>query len=78
MTSPIEQLVIASQEQHRRYYELFGTNPVRGDGLRDLATYSRGVGKQARDIRDGVTALNFSTEVAGRFAESTRSDSTPF
>jgi len=78
MTSPIEQLVIASQEQHRRYYELFGTNPVRGDGLRELAAYSRQVGQQARDIRDDVLALDFSTEVSGPFAESTSSDHKPF
>lgn len=65
MTSPIEQLAIQSQEQHRRYHELFGTNPVRGDGLRQLGAYSREVGKQARDIREGVLALDFSTAVTG-------------
>jgi hypothetical protein len=63
--SPIELLAIQSQEQHRRYHELFGTNPVRGDGLRELATYSRQVAQQARDVRDGVIALDFSTAVTG-------------
>ena len=37
MSSPIEQLVMASQEQHRRYYELYGQQPVTGDGLRQVA-----------------------------------------
>ena len=63
--SPIDALIMESQEQHRRYYELFGTNPVRGDGLRELAAYSREVAKQTRDIRQGVLALNFSTAVTG-------------
>lgn len=63
--SPIEQLANESQEQHRRYHELFGTSPVRGDGLRDIANYSRDVARQAREIRQGVLALNFSTAVTG-------------
>jgi len=63
--SAIDALIMESQEQHRRYYELFGTNPVRGDGLRELAAYSREVAQQACDIRQGVLALNFSTAVTG-------------
>jgi hypothetical protein len=63
--SPIEALANESQEQHRRYHELFGTSPVRGDGLRDLANYSREVARQERGIRQGVINLNFSTEVLG-------------
>lgn len=78
MSSPIEQLIIASQEQHRRYFDLFGTNPVGGDGLRELAAYSRGVAQQATGIREKILGLNFSTQVEGPFAESTRSDHTPF
>jgi len=63
--SPIEALANESQEQHRRYHELFGTSPVRGDGLRDLANRSREVARQERDVRQGVLNLNFSTEVLG-------------
>jgi hypothetical protein len=63
--SPIEALAQESQEQHQRYYDLFGTNPVRGDGLREIAAYSHELGKQARDIRAQVLALNFSTAVTG-------------
>jgi hypothetical protein len=40
MSSPIEQLVMASQEQHRRYYELYGQQPVTGDGLRQVAAHA--------------------------------------
>ncbi|MCK5755885.1 MAG: hypothetical protein KAH46_24575 [Mycobacterium sp.] len=63
--SPIEALANESQEQHRRYHELFGTSPVRGDGLRDLANRSREVARQEREVRQGVLNLNFSTEVLG-------------
>lgn len=63
--SPVEALANESQEQHRRYHELFGTSPVRGDGLRDLANRSREVARQERDVRQGVLNLNFSTEVLG-------------
>ncbi|MBI2699706.1 MULTISPECIES: hypothetical protein [Mycobacterium] len=63
--SAIDALVAASQEQHRRYYELFGANPVRGDGLRELAAFSHDVGQQARDIREQVLALHFSTAITG-------------
>jgi len=76
--SPIEVLAMESQEQHRRYYELYGTNPVLGDGLRELATYSRQLGRQAADIRDEVVALDFSTQVIGPFAAATRFDPHPF
>lgn len=63
--SAIDALVAASQEQHRRYYELFGANPVRGDGLRELAAFSYNLGQQVRDIREHVLALHFSTAVTG-------------
>lgn len=63
--SPIEALVAESQQQHRRYHELFGTSPVRGDGLREIARYSREVASRERQIREGVIALRFSTEVTG-------------
>lgn len=63
--SPIELLAMESQEQHRRYHELFGLNPVRGDGLRDLARYSREVAQREREVRQGVINLHFSTEVTG-------------
>ena len=39
--SAIEPLIEESQEQHRRYYALFGHSPVRGDGLREVAALSR-------------------------------------
>lgn len=62
---PIEALAEESQQQHLRYHQLYGTNPVRGDGLREVARLSREVGRQAREVRQGVLDLNFSTEVTG-------------
>jgi len=63
--SAIDALVQESQEQHRRYYELFGHSPASGDGLRDLGVQSKACAEQARDIRQEVLASNFSTEVLG-------------
>jgi hypothetical protein len=65
MSSPMDALIEQSQDQHRRYHELFGTNPVRGDGLRDVHNDCRQVAQQARDTRQDVLNLNFSTEVTG-------------
>ena len=73
MFSGIEELARASQEQHGRYYALYGSDPVRGDGLREIGAYSRQLGQQVRDLRDRVIGLQFSTEVIGPFAASTRS-----
>jgi len=54
-----------SQEQHRRYHELFGLNPVGGDGLRDIARRARELSQREREVRQGVINLNFSTAVTG-------------
>lgn len=77
MSSPIEQLVMASQEQHRRYYELYGQQPVTGDGLRQVAAHARAVGQQTHDTRGRVMALNFSSSVMGPFARTTGLDHVP-
>ncbi|MEY8019142.1 hypothetical protein [Mycobacterium servetii] len=77
MGGGIDDLIIESQEQHRRYHGLFGHNPAGGDGLRDLGTYSRSVGKQATSVRDGVMRLDFSTNVMGPFAQETGWDHLP-
>ncbi|MFV8227417.1 hypothetical protein [Mycolicibacterium fortuitum] len=63
--SPIEAVVEESQQQHVRYHGLYGSNPVRGDGLREVARLSREAGRQAREVRQRVLDLNFSTEVTG-------------
>jgi hypothetical protein len=65
MSSPIEALCEQSQEQHRRYLELFGTNPVRGDGLREVRDQCRVLAEQARTLRQNVIDLDFSTAVTG-------------
>ena len=65
MTSPLDALIEQSQDQHRRYCELFGANPARGDGLREVRDNCRTLAEQARDLRQQVLDLNFSTEVTG-------------
>lgn len=65
MSSPIELLAEESQQQHLRYHQLYGTSPVRGDGLRDVARLSREVALRAIEVRQGVLNLNFSTQVTG-------------
>lgn len=63
--TPIEALAEESQQQHVRYHQLYGTSPVRGDGLRAVARLSRDVARQAQDVRQRVLELNFSTAVTG-------------
>lgn len=72
--TPIEALARESQEQHARYHALYGTSPVTGDGLRQLATYSRGIGAEATDVRQTVLGLKFSDEVIAPFERQTRSN----
>ena len=63
--SAIDALIQESQDQHRRYYELFGHDPVRGDGLREVGELARQCAEQAREIRQRVLDSNFSTAVLG-------------
>ena len=72
--TPIEALAQESQNQHARYHALYGTSPVTGEGLRELAAYSRGVGAEATDTRSTVLALNFSDDVIAPFEQKTRSN----
>jgi hypothetical protein len=72
--SAIEQLVNASQQQHQRYFELYGTDPAGGEGLRAQSTSIRGLAHTLADTRQEVIASNFSTEVIPRFAEATQAD----
>lgn len=72
------QLAAASQEQHRRYHELFGTNPATGDGWRDLSAHLRDVSEQIGAARDTVIATHFSTTVMPNYTAATRADTQPF
>jgi hypothetical protein len=76
--SGIEELAAASQEQHRRYHELFGLGPVSGDGMRGAAAHVRDIGQQVKQTRDSVLATNFSTAVMATYGPATRGDHTPF
>ena len=37
----IQQLIDDSQQQHQRYYRLYGAHPASGDGFRELADSTR-------------------------------------
>ncbi len=63
--SLIDALAMQSQQQHRRYHELFGTAPVPGDRLYELARESQVLAEEISALRQQVIALDFSTEVLG-------------
>jgi hypothetical protein len=72
------QLAQASQEQHRRFYELFGTQPSAGAPWRDLSTHIRTIEQGVDATHNGVIASSFSTAVLPRYTAATRNDSAPF
>lgn len=72
-----EQLEAWSQEQHRRYLELFGTAPVDGGGFRDLGHLAERVGKDLQDTRAETIELQFSTAVTAAYTGATMSDHLP-
>ncbi|WP_241474141.1 hypothetical protein [Mycolicibacterium neoaurum] len=72
------QLAQASQDQHRRYRELFGSAPVSGEGWQQVATRIRGVAQEVEDLRTSVVASDFSTTVVPSYAAATRTDAVPF
>lgn len=78
VASAIEQLIVDSQEQHRRYYELFGQAPIDGQGWDQLSGRIRAISAHVEDTRRRVLALDFSTAVSSTFGESTRSDHVTF
>ncbi|OOK65190.1 hypothetical protein BZL29_7696 [Mycobacterium kansasii] len=70
----MEQLEMLSQEQHRRYFELFGSSPVDGVGFGDLSSYARTLSQQTQDTRSEVIGIRFSTAVAAPYAAATQAD----
>lgn len=72
------QLAQASQDQHRRYYELFGSAPVSGDGWQDVAARIRAVAHAVDDLHTAVVSSNFSTTVLPNYVAATRTDTVPF
>ena len=72
------QLAQASQEQHRRYHELFGSAPVSGDGWQDVAARIRAVAQAVDDLHTAVVSSDFSTTVLPNYVAATRTDTVPF
>ncbi|WP_197499676.1 hypothetical protein [Mycobacterium sp. 1245852.3] len=77
MASPIEQLIVESQEQYRRYYELYGARPVTGTGFLELARVARSLSQNVQDAREGIRALRFSSAVIDTYSAATAADHQP-
>lgn len=74
----LDAFVAASQEQHRRYFEMFGVNPEGGDGLRALSSGIRAsTVPWVQDVRHGVIGLGFSTAVLRSYIAATSADHVP-
>lgn len=63
--------------QHQRYLELYGVNPVSGDGFDHLSVHARQLGHDVVDARGQVVALQFSTAVEAAYAPATAQDHQP-
>ncbi|WP_293003256.1 hypothetical protein [Mycobacterium sp.] len=75
--SAIDQLIDESQQQHQRYYDLYGSSPASGDGFRDIVGSARQLAGHIRDTRSDVQALQFSTAVETPYAAATAHDHRP-
>jgi hypothetical protein len=67
-----------SQQQHQRFYNLFGANPATGEGFTDVGNLGRQVGDQSQQARSGVVGSNFSASVVPALAGATTTDHVPF
>lgn len=75
----LDAFVEASQEQHRRYFEMFGPNPEGGGGLRDLSAGVRGdFIPRILGVRAGVIGTDFSDAVLRSYDPATSKDHLPF
>lgn len=70
----IEQLEMLSQEQHRRYFDLFGSTPVDGGGFGDLSSYARTLSQGTNDTRAQIIGARFSTAVVASYSVATQAD----
>lgn len=77
MASPIEQLIVESQEQYQRYYELYGTRPVTGEGFVEFANVAGSLSRNVQDTRDGIRATRFSSTVIDTYSAATAADHQP-
>jgi hypothetical protein len=78
MMAAVDDLEEQSQQQHRRFYELFGADPAAGEGFTDVSNLGWQVGEQAQEARSGVINSNFSTAVIPALAGATSGDHHPF
>ncbi len=78
MAGEMAQLEALSQEQHRHYFELFGTSPSDGGVFADLGVHTCAVGETVQGVRAGGVGLHFSTAVTAAYAPATETDHVPF
>ena len=63
-----------SREQHHRYYGLFGSDPVNGDGFAELHTSIRELGQHAADIHTFLARTEFTSAADAGLAAAQRAD----
>ena len=74
----VDDLEEQSQQQHQRFYDLFGAEPATGQGFTDVSDLGRQVGQQVQEARSEVIRSNFSTSVIPTLARATTTDHVPF
>lgn len=67
-----------SREQHHRYYGLFGSDPVNGDGFAELHTSIRELGQQASDVHAYLARAEFTSAADTGLAAALRGDRDAF
>ena len=67
-----------SREQHHRYYGLFGSDPVSGDGFAELHTSIRELGQHAADIHTFLARTEFTSAADAGLAAAQRGDRRAF
>ncbi|WP_293003772.1 hypothetical protein [Mycobacterium sp.] len=77
MTS-VERVGEQSREQHHRYYGLFGSDPVNGDGFAELHTSIRELGQHAADVHTFLARTEFTSAADAGLAGAQRGDRTAF
>jgi hypothetical protein len=74
----VERVGEQSREQHHRYYGLFGSEPVNGDGFAELHTSIRELGQQASDVHAYLARVEFTSAAEAGLAAALRGDRDAF